>query len=119
MKCIITYPIDCFITQLLSERNGQVIENLAVLFILVPKAGLEPARSYAPPPQDGVSTNSTTSAEDNFLLAGSLCRGRRSSRSGGFAGCRHGRGRLAKRGRGGIDYRGLEQGPEMEAQIGR
>ncbi len=31
-------------------------------FILVPMAGLEPARLASPPPQDGVSTNSTTSA---------------------------------------------------------
>jgi hypothetical protein len=29
---------------------------------MVPKAGLEPARLTPPPPQDGVSTNSTTSA---------------------------------------------------------
>ncbi|KTD78165.1 hypothetical protein Lstg_1446 [Legionella steigerwaltii] len=29
---------------------------------MVPKAGLEPARLSPPPPQDGVSTNSTTSA---------------------------------------------------------
>ena len=28
----------------------------------MPKAGLEPARLAAPPPQDGVSANSTTSA---------------------------------------------------------
>ena len=32
---------------------------------MVPKAGLEPAQLAPPPPQDGVSTNSTTSA---FLL---------------------------------------------------
>ena len=29
---------------------------------MVPKAGLEPAQLSPPPPQDGVSTNSTTSA---------------------------------------------------------
>ena len=29
----------------------------------MPKAGLEPARLAAPPPQDGVSANSTTSAK--------------------------------------------------------
>ena len=29
---------------------------------MVPKAGLEPARLAPPPPQDGVSTNFTTSA---------------------------------------------------------
>ena len=32
------------------------------LLIMVPKAGLEPARLAPPPPQDGVSTSSTTSA---------------------------------------------------------
>ena len=38
-------------------------------FYLVPKAGLEPARPKSPPPQDGVSTNSTTSAKSliNYL----------------------------------------------------
>ncbi|SVA75460.1 uncharacterized protein METZ01_LOCUS128314 [marine metagenome] len=30
---------------------------------MVPKAGLEPARLAPPPPQDGVSTSSTTSAK--------------------------------------------------------
>ena len=35
---------------------------------MVPKAGLEPARVAPPPPQDGVSTNSTTSAL-NVLLS--------------------------------------------------
>ena len=35
---------------------------LSVSMYLVPKAGLEPARLASPPPQDGVSTNSTTSA---------------------------------------------------------
>ena len=29
---------------------------------MVPKTGFEPAREVPPPPQDGVSTNSTTSA---------------------------------------------------------
>jgi hypothetical protein len=32
-------------------------------FNLVPRAGLEPARLSPPPPQDGVSTNSTTWAK--------------------------------------------------------
>jgi hypothetical protein len=36
---------------------------------VVPKAGLEPARIAPPPPQDGVSTNSTTSA---FLINADL-----------------------------------------------
>ena len=31
-------------------------------FLMVPKAGLEPAQVSPPPPQDGVSTSSTTSA---------------------------------------------------------
>src|SRR5438093_12084539 len=34
----------------------------------MPKAGLEPARLAAPPPQDGVSANSTTSAKCLFLF---------------------------------------------------
>jgi hypothetical protein len=38
------------------NENGQVIENLPAILSLVPKAGLEPAWSYPPPPQDGVST---------------------------------------------------------------
>jgi hypothetical protein len=38
------------------NENGQVVENLPAFLTLVPKAGLEPARSYPPPPQDGVST---------------------------------------------------------------
>ena len=33
----------------------------------VPKAGLEPACLAAPPPQDGVSANSTTSAKCYFF----------------------------------------------------
>ena len=32
---------------------------------MVPKIGLEPTRLSPPPPQDGVSTNSTTSAYIN------------------------------------------------------
>src|SRR5262245_39060410 len=44
----------------------------------MPKAGLEPARLAAPPPQDGVSANSTTSARSNsvLLLFGRRRRGR-------------------------------------------
>ena len=37
---------------------------------MVPKAGLEPARASSPPPQDGVSTNSTTSAYESHYLLG-------------------------------------------------
>src|SRR5437879_3764535 len=36
-------------------------------FYGMPKAGLEPARLAAPPPQDGVSANSTTSAKCYFF----------------------------------------------------
>ena len=36
---------------------------------LVPKAGLEPAQPKLPPPQDGVSTNSTTWA-NSYLTVG-------------------------------------------------
>lgn|GEM_PF-2108629 len=39
---------------------------------MVPTAGLEPARVSPPPPQDGVSTNSTTSARFYFVLAGNF-----------------------------------------------
>jgi len=38
------------------NKSGQAIDNSSALLALVPKAGLEPARSYPPPPQDGVST---------------------------------------------------------------
>src|SRR3989441_12815772 len=41
-------------------------ERLFQLLIAMPKAGLEPARLAAPPPQDGVSANSTTSARSRF-----------------------------------------------------
>jgi hypothetical protein len=34
----------------------------------MPKAGLEPARLAAPPPQDGVSANSTTSARSKIFF---------------------------------------------------
>ena len=44
---------------------------------MVPMVGLEPTRLAPPPPQDGVSTNSTTSAYrtallGNYLPAGGL-----------------------------------------------
>jgi hypothetical protein len=38
------------------------IKLLQYLKIIMPKAGFEPARVSPPPPQDGVSANSTTSA---------------------------------------------------------
>src|SRR5207247_9987332 len=40
---------------------------------IMPKAGLEPARLAAPPPQDGVSANSTTSAKCLLLLRRCWC----------------------------------------------
>ncbi len=42
------------------------------LFTIMPKAGLEPARLAAPPPQDGVSANSTTSAKATFSIYDSI-----------------------------------------------
>ena len=41
-----------------STKNSLISQNA----LKMPKAGLEPARLAAPPPQDGVSANSTTSA---------------------------------------------------------
>jgi hypothetical protein len=35
---------------------------------MVPRAGLEPAHPKAPPPEDGVSANSTTWAHLNLLM---------------------------------------------------
>ncbi len=40
----------------------------SLYFSLVPMAGVEPARPKSPPPQDGVSTNFTTSANLNRSL---------------------------------------------------
>ncbi len=40
----------------------------SLYFRLVPMAGLEPARLASPPPQDGVSTNFTTSAITKSLF---------------------------------------------------
>src|SRR2546428_135208 len=67
---------------------------------LVPKAGLEPARLAAPPPQDGVSANSTTSAKCYFFSgvvggagafcgagAGGCCSGGRCPAGGCWPGC--------------------------------
>jgi hypothetical protein len=42
-------------------------------FEMVPKAGLEPARLTPLPPQDSVSTNSTTSAKTLFILPYRSC----------------------------------------------
>src|SRR5262249_40764281 len=55
--------------------TGRVM-HLARNWRIMPKAGLEPACLAAPPPQDGVSANSTTSAKSLFLF-----RCRRRSRS--------------------------------------
>ena len=46
----------------LTPLRGDIDLRLVKHADLVPKAGLEPARLAPPPPQDGVSTNSTTSA---------------------------------------------------------
>ena len=42
---------------------------LVIHTVLVPMAGLEPAQLSPPPPQDGVSTNSTTSATITLTIA--------------------------------------------------
>src|SRR5215475_4990964 len=48
---------------ILAERRDQpIISMLLVIKVLVRKGGLEPPCLSAPPPQDGVSANSTTSA---------------------------------------------------------
>ena len=39
---------------------------LRIRSLIMPKGGLEPPRVSSPPPQDGVSTNSTTSAYLNL-----------------------------------------------------
>jgi hypothetical protein len=43
----------------------QIVSSRKKRLELVRKAGLEPAWLAPPPPQDGVSANSTTSAEGN------------------------------------------------------
>ena len=55
-------------------------------FTSMPKAGFEPARLAAPPPQDGVSASSTTSARSRGLKPAAIllllrCVGRRRRRS--------------------------------------
>lgn len=40
-----------------------------ILYYMVPKIGLEPIRLSPPPPQDGVSTNFTTSANLTLLMS--------------------------------------------------
>jgi len=48
---------------LLKKKKGESAESRFPFKIaLVPKAGFEPARVSPPPPQDGVSASSTTSA---------------------------------------------------------
>ena len=78
----------------LGTREEQSISSIAKGHIfkaltIMPKAGFEPAHLAAPPPQDGVSANSTTSAleSDYFFsgvvgVAGLLCCG-----DGGCGGC--------------------------------
>ena len=48
------------------KRNTRVL-RVALVWRSMPKAGFEPARLAAPPPQDGVSANSTTSANRTYL----------------------------------------------------
>jgi hypothetical protein len=48
---------------------------------MVRKGGLEPPRLSAPPPQDGVSANSTTSARCNYRAVNILARSTRESNS--------------------------------------
>ena len=56
-------------TQKNKELTGESANSL--LYFMVPKTGFEPAREVPPPPQDGVSTNSTTSAlREVYLLTG-------------------------------------------------
>lgn len=43
-------------------QDDRFSHNLSCYSLMVPKVGLEPTRLAPPPPQDGVSTNSTTSA---------------------------------------------------------
>ena len=54
-------PLDSFV-----QKNPLSLSACGLLDYsspeLVPTAGLEPARLASPPPQDGVSTNFTTSA---------------------------------------------------------
>src|SRR3954466_2816397 len=45
----------------------QSVQQIPVEQFLVRKGGFEPPRLSAPPPQDGVSANSTTSARRNIL----------------------------------------------------
>src|SRR5215475_14457384 len=58
----------------LSDHIEQIMLHLG-RFTGMPKAGLEPARLAAPPPQDGVSANSTTSARCVSDLRGRKARG--------------------------------------------
>ena len=47
-----------------------VLHRLTIkIAYLVPMAGFEPARLASPPPQDGVSTNFTTSAKIYFVCS--------------------------------------------------
>lgn len=45
-----------------------VLLRTSLFLYLVPMAGFEPARLASPPPQDGVSTNFTTSAKFHLLF---------------------------------------------------
>lgn len=55
-----------------SPRSAWLAQGLywvVATLLLVPTAGLEPARLAPPPPQDGVSTSSTTSAFIRLVLS--------------------------------------------------
>lgn len=52
-------------SELPTQENEMRAEVRCAASRLVPRAGLEPARVAAPPPQDGVSTNSTTWASNS------------------------------------------------------
>jgi hypothetical protein len=54
----------------MDEKKDYQTGNPFLLQIMVPKAGFEPARVAPPPPQDGVSAYSTTSASNIFFLSG-------------------------------------------------
>ncbi len=70
------YSIQCNKKPAKSKTCGLIlfcILKLSLLKIqyLVPMAGFEPARLASPPPQDGVSTNFTTSAKNYFACSAS------------------------------------------------
>ena len=66
-----TKPVTPMSRNATAHGNRKAISRSKMMKEVVPMAGLEPARLAPPPPQDGVSTNSTTSAHlqrDNLAL---------------------------------------------------